>query len=104
MQQVLRDANACVVAVKASWWTKLRRTSWDLKDLDKLGINLETSLTVNALASPQVDLVVTVIRVPFETLNQLDADVDFILPLSPNSPSNAGSRNPPLPHSPLLIQ
>jgi len=23
---------------------KLRRTSWDLKDLDKLGINLEMSL------------------------------------------------------------
>ena len=39
-----------------------------------------------------------------ETLNQLDAAVDFILPLSPTSPSKAGSRNPPPPLSPLLIQ
>ena len=39
-----------------------------------------------------------------ETLNQLDVVVDFILPLSPTSPSKAGSRNPPPPLSPLLIQ
>ena len=35
-----------------------------------------------------------VVRAPMETLNQLDAVVDFILPLSPTSPSKAGSRNP----------
>jgi len=39
-----------------------------------------------------------------EALNQLDgAASDFILPLSPTSPSNAGSCNPPPPLSPLLI-
>ena len=32
------------------------RTSGDLKDLDKLGIDIETSLAVIALASPTVDL------------------------------------------------
>jgi len=76
----------------------------DLKDLDKLGIDLETSLAVITLAAPPADLVVTVIRTPMETLNQLDAAVDFILPLSPTSPSKAGSRNPSPPLSPLLIQ
>ena len=101
LQQVLRDADACAVAVIAAWWTKLRRTSRDLKDLDKMGINLETSLTVIALAPLLVGSVVTVIRAPMETLNQLDAVVDFILPLSPTSPSKAGSRNPPPPLSPL---
>jgi len=40
LQQVLRDANACAVEVSAAWWMKLRRTSRDLKKLDKLGINL----------------------------------------------------------------
>ena len=45
-----------------------------------------------------------VLRAPMEALNQLDAAVDFILPLSPTSPSKAGSRNPPPPLSPLLIQ
>jgi len=104
LQQVLRDADACAVAVIAAWWTKMRRTSRDLKDLDKMGINLETSLAVIALAPPLVGSVVTVIRAPMETLNQLDAAVDFILPLSPTSPSKAGSRNPPPPLSPLLIQ
>ena len=39
-----------------------------------------------------------------ETLHQLDAAVDFILPLSPASPSKAGSRNPPPRLSPRLIQ
>jgi len=43
-------------------------------------------------------------RAPMETLNQLDATVDFILSLSPTSPSKGGSRNPPPPLSPLLIQ
>ena len=38
LQQVLRDADACAVAVIAAWWTKLRRTSKDLKDLDKMGL------------------------------------------------------------------
>jgi len=104
LQQVLRGANACKVVVIAAWWTKLWRMSWDLKDLDKLGINLETSLVVISLASPPVDLVVTVIQAPIEALNQLDAAVDFILPLSPTSPSNVGSRNPPPTLSPLLIQ
>ena len=52
LQQVLRDANACAVAVIEVWWTKLRRTSGDLKDLDKLGIDLETSLDAIALAPP----------------------------------------------------
>jgi len=45
-----------------------------------------------------------VVQAPMETLNQLDAAVDFILPLSPTSPRKAGSRNPPPPLSPLLIQ
>ena len=45
-----------------------------------------------------------VVRAPMETLNQLDAAADFILPLSPTSPSQSASRNPPPPHSPLLIQ
>jgi len=80
---------------------KAGRTSRDLKDLDKLGVDLETSLAVIALASPQVDSVVTVIQAPIEALNQLDAAV---LPLPPNSPSKAGSRNPPPTLSPLLIQ
>ena len=104
LQQVLRDADASAVAVNAAWWTMLRRTSGDLKDLDKLGIDLETSLAVIALASPQIDLVVTVIQAPVGALIQLDAAVDFSLPLSPTAPSNAGSRNPPPLLSPLLIQ
>jgi len=49
-----------------------------LKDLDKLGINLETSLAVITLAPSPVDFVVTVIRAPIETLNHLDAVVDII--------------------------
>jgi len=53
LQQVPRDANAC--AVIAAWWTKLRRTSGDLKDLDNLSINLETSLAAIALAPLPVD-------------------------------------------------
>jgi len=40
LQRVPRDADACVVVVITAWWTKLRRTSGDLKDLDKLGIDL----------------------------------------------------------------
>ena len=95
VQQVPRDTDACAVAVIAALWTKLRCTSGDLKDLDKLGIDLETLLAAIALAPPPVDLVVTVIRSPMEALNQLDAAVDFILPLFPTSPSKAGSRNPP---------
>ena len=55
LQQVLRDANAFAVVVIMAWWTKLRRTSWDLKDLDKLGIDLETSLAAIALAPLPVD-------------------------------------------------
>jgi len=82
----------------------LRRTSWDLKDLDKLGIDLETSLAVMTLAPPPVDSVVVVVQAPMDALNQLDAAVDFILPLSPTSPSKAGSHNLPPPLSPLLIQ
>jgi len=53
---------------------------------------------------PPIDSVVMVLREPKEALNQLDgAAGDFILPLSPTSPNNAGSRNPPPPLSPLLI-
>ena len=56
------------------------------------------------LAPPLVDSVVTVLREPMGALNQLDgAAGDFILPLSPTFPSNAGSRNPPPPLSPLFI-
>ena len=54
LQQMLRDADDCAVVVIAAWWTKLRRTSRDLKDLDKMGFNLETSLAVIALAPPMV--------------------------------------------------
>jgi len=124
LQQVPRDADACAVAVIAAPTTtestgggaramaandvsrsmpSLSR-SLDLKDLDKLGIDLETSLAVIALAPPPVDSVVTVIRAPMDALNKLDAAVDFILPLSPISPSKAGSRNPAPLLSPLLIQ
>ena len=91
--------DACAVAVIAACWTRLWRTSGDLKNLDKLGIDLETSLAAIALAP--VDSVVTVIRAPMEALNQLDAAVHFILPLFPTSPSKAGSRNPPPPLSPF---
>jgi len=104
LQLIQRDANACAVEVIVAWWTKLRRTSGDLKDLDKLGIDLKTSLAAIVLAPPPIDLVVTVIRARMEALNQLDGTAgDFILPLSPTSPSNAGSRNPPPPLSSLLI-
>ena len=89
LQRVPRDADACAVVVIAAWWTKLRRTSGDLKDLDKVGINLETSLATITFAPFPVDSVVTVLRAPMETLN---------------SPSKAGSRNPPPPLSPLLVQ
>jgi len=65
-----------------------------------MGIQIEMSLATIALAPPPVDSVDTVVRAPMEALNQLDAAVDFILPLSPTSPSKAGSRNPPPPHSP----
>ena len=41
------------VAVIAAWWTTLRRTSGDLKDLDKLGIDLVTWLAGIALAPPR---------------------------------------------------
>ena len=95
LQQVPRDADVCAVMVIVAWWMKMRRASGDLKDLDKLDINLETLVAAITLASLPVDSVVTVIRTPMETLNQLDAAVDFILPLSPTSPSKAGSRNPP---------
>jgi len=89
VQRVPRDAVACAVTVITVWWTKLRRTSGDLKDLVNLGINLETSLAAIALAPLPIDLVVTVLRAPMETLN---------------SPRKAGSRNPPPPLSPLLVQ
>ena len=83
LQRVPRDANACAVVVIVPWWTKLRCTCGDLKDLDNLCINLETSLPVITLAPLPVDLVVTVLLAPMETLN---------------SASKAGSRNthPPL--------
>jgi len=61
LQQVLRDVDVCAVAVIAAWWTKLWRTSRDLKDLDKMGINLETSLAVIALAPSLFGSVVTAI-------------------------------------------
>ena len=47
-----------------------------MKDLDKLGINLETSSPVISLAFPPVDSVVTVIRTPMEALHQLDGTAD----------------------------
>ena len=147
LQQVLRDVDVCVVAVIVAWWTKLQRTSWDLKD--KLGIDLETIATspnkvgscnpppplcplliqlcmvskmtaygeqlgddamgVQGIRASLVGILTggiwfRVILAPMETLNQLDAVVDSILPLSPTSPSKADSRNPPPPLSPLLIQ
>jgi len=57
-----RDADAGAVVVIAAWRTKLRRTSGDLKDLDKVGIDLETSLAAITLAPLPVDSVVTVLR------------------------------------------
>jgi len=89
LHRVLRDANACVVAVITAWWMKLRCTSGDLKDLDNLGINLETSLTVITLTPLLVNSVIIVFRAPMQTLN---------------SPTNAGSHNPPPLLSPLLVQ
>ena len=71
-----------------------------MKDLAKMGFNLVTSLAVIALAPPLVRSVVTVTRAPMETLHQLDAAVDFILPLSPASPSKAVARAT-LPHGSL---
>ena len=82
------------VVVIAAWWTKLRRTSRDLQDLAKMGFNLVTSLAVIAFAPLLVRSVVTVTRAPMETLHQLDAAVDFILPLSPASPSKAAQPSP----------
>ena len=87
LQRVPRDANACAVVVITARWTKLRRTSGDLKDLDKVGIDLETSSAAMAFAPLPVDSVVIVLRAPMETLN---------------SPSKAGSRNPPPLPSPQL--
>jgi len=82
----------------AAGWKKLRHPLEDLKDPAKIDI-----ATID-LAPPPVDPVVKVVREPMEALNQLDgAAGDFILPLFPTSPSNAGSRNPPPPCSPLLI-
>jgi len=103
LQQVLRDANACAVAVIAAWWTKLRRTSGNLKDLDKLGTDLETSLAVIALAHPPVDLVVMVIRVPMEALNQLDAAVDssYLAPFPNFSQQGWLTQPSPTAHSPF---
>ena len=69
------------VAVIAARWTTLRRTSRDLKDLAKMGFILVTSLAVIAFAPPLVRLVFSITRAPMETLHQLDAAVDFILPL-----------------------
>ena len=89
LQQVPRDADAGAVAVITAWWTKQRRTSGDLKDLDNLDNNLETSIDAIALAPLPVDLVVTVLQTPIETLNFA---------------SKAGSRSPPPPLSPLLVQ
>jgi len=89
LQLVQKDAVACAGAVFAAWWKKLRRPSGDLKDLDKLGIDLATSLATIELAPPPVDSVVKDVREPMEALNQLDgAAGDFILPLSPTSPSS----------------
>jgi len=68
---------------------ELQRTFRDLKDVDKVGINLETSLAAIALAPLPVNSVVMVLRASMVTLN---------------SPSKAGSRNPPPPLSPLLVQ
>ena len=103
-QLVQREAVTCAGAVIVAWWGELWRPSGYLKDLDTLGIDLATPLTVINLTPPPVDLVVKVLQEPMEDLNQLDvAADDFILPLSPTSPSNAGLRNPPPPRSPLLI-
>jgi len=81
----------------AVWCKKRWRLLEYLKDLDKLGT------AAIDLAPPLVNLVDKVVRKPMEALNQLDgAADDFILeadpadvPLSPNSPSNTGSRKPP---------
>jgi len=104
LQLVQRDAVACASAVIVAWWKKVRRPSGDLKELDKLGIDLATSLAAIDLAPHPVDLVVKDVQEPMEVRKQMDrAAGDFILPLSPTSPSNVVSHNPPQPRSPLLI-
>jgi len=57
-----------------------------------------------------INLVDKVVWVPMEVIDQLDGAGDFVMketsadiPLSPNSPSNAGSRNPPPLCSPLSL-
>jgi len=55
LQRVPRDADACAVVVITAWWMKLRCTSGDLKDLDKVSINLETSLAAIVIAPLPVD-------------------------------------------------
>jgi len=77
----------------------------EFKDLDKMGA------AVIDHAPPPVSPVNKIVWEPMEALTQLNgATDDSVLeedsanaPLSPNSPSNAGSRNPPPPRSPLLI-
>jgi len=92
-------------AVIVAWWKKLRRPLEDLKDLNKMGI------AAIALAPPPVDSVDKVVREPMEALNQLDRAAGYFflevdpadVPLSPNSPSNTGSRKPPSLRSPPSI-
>jgi len=67
---------------------------------DAMGIQGSRASLVGVLAG---GVWFRVVWAPVQSLDQLDAVVDFILPLSPTSPSKAGSRNPPPPLSPLLI-
>jgi len=108
LQLVRRDEVAAASyagAVIVAWWKKLRRPLEDLKDLNKMGI------AAIALAPPPVDSVDKVVREPMEALNQLDRAAGYFflevdpadVPLSPNSPSNTGSRKPPSLRSPPSI-
>jgi len=59
------------------------------------------SFAAIALAPLPVDLVVTLIRAPMETLNQLDAAVNFILPLPHFSQQGWLAQPPPTTLSPF---
>ena len=76
----------------------------DTMDVQDIRARLAGILTDGVGGSGGIRSVFSITRAPMETLHQLDAAVDFILSLSPASPSKVDSRNPPPRLSPRLIQ